>query len=201
MTTKRRLLLTICSICLVAVVAVLGVFAFSAQSFSISARVFFEGGGVTAKDVEARVSLEILNQYVSVYSNPSALIFTKDEDATPKSIIPPDVTFKDIGEENAITYRIEVINNSLSSDLIFSMSDTTMNELATLNSSGIIRVIVKYIINDFDREANLSSVPSITIPASSEEQINSARYDIIVFLQSDQDFVQTLNLNFQLTAQ
>ena len=56
MSTKKKLLISLCSLCLVAAVVVIGVFAFATQTFTINNRVTF-----TATDVKAQVIIYGIN--------------------------------------------------------------------------------------------------------------------------------------------
>lgn len=81
MSTKKKILISLCSICLVAAVVVIGVFAFATQTFTLNNRVTF-----TANDVKADVAVFGMKQaidandfYMIEFADGSNKLWTEDE--------------------------------------------------------------------------------------------------------------------------
>ena len=203
MSTKRKMLLILCSFSLVALVAVIGVFAFSTQSFSILNRIYFEDIITPVQlDVFADISIKIENKYVEVYNMANALSFSDEEETSNKAFIPPEMAFNGQGEDNSIVYTITVENKSPVAALEYAMTDTTIATLQGINESGVVKVEVSYVdSNDYEHFVDLTSISSITIPKKEGETANKGSFVIKYYLTIDSyNFNNEIDLTFQLEA-
>ena len=203
MSTKRKMLLILCSFSLVALVAVIGVFAFSTQSFSILNRIYFEDIITPVQlDVFADISIKIENKYVEVYNMVNALSFSDEEETSNKAFIPPEMAFNGQGEDNSIVYTITVENKSPVAALEYAMTDTTIATLQGINESGVVKVEVSYVdSNDYEHFVDLTSISSITIPKKEGETANKGSFVIKYYLTIDSyNFNNEIDLTFQLEA-
>lgn len=162
MSTKRKLIISLCSICLVAAIVVIGVFAFATQTFAINNRVTF-----TATDVKARVLIKGTNPNNKSESNKDGTImfpngsnelysvggdyanYGDDADGNEDKAISfaieanegsnynrvktiPDQRFAGQGEANKVQYVVEIENMG---DTAFTatVSDSTLSNLKTAN--------------------------------------------------------------------
>ncbi len=148
MSTKKKLLISLCSLCLVAAVVVIGVFAFATQTFTINNRVTF-----TATDVKAEITVTGTNggEAIKFDGDATSLTWTIDASATSdlattKTI--PDQAFKvdETGETKAskpIVFSV-AIKNTGSKSFTSTVSDTTLNGLTAADN---LDVVVAY---DYD---------------------------------------------------
>ena len=148
MSTKKKLLISLCSLCLVAAVVVIGVFAFATQTFTINNRVTF-----TATDVKAEITVTGTNggEAIKFDGDATSLTWTIDASATSdlattKNI--PDQAFK-VDESGAtkvskpIVFSV-AIKNTGSKSFTSTVSDTTLNGLTAADN---LDVVVAY---DYD---------------------------------------------------
>lgn len=201
MSTKRKLLLTICSFALVATVAVIGVFAFSSQTFSINNRIYFEDVITPVQlEVVADVSIKIENKYVEVFNTASAISFTENDETLNKSFAPPEMTFGGRGEDNAIIYTITVSNKNPVAALQYTMTDTTLATLQGVNETGVVQVSVSYIdSNNYEHFVELDSPQTVTIPKKDGGKESTGSFVIKYYMATESyDFNNEIDLSFQL---
>ena len=104
MSTKRKLIISLCSLCLVAAVVVIGVFAFATQTFSINNRITFNAIGVKAK-----ILIKGTNSGNKTVENPEGTILFPDGS---NALYSEDNNFAEYGdnsdgqEDTAISWAI-----------------------------------------------------------------------------------------------
>ena len=144
MSTKRKLIISLCSICLVAAVVVIGVFAFATQTFSINNRVTF-----TATDVKAKILIKGTNGGNKTAENPDGTILFPDGS---NALYSAENSFSEYGdnsdgqEDKAISFAIEA-NEGTNLNTVKTIPDQVFSGQAEENK---VEYVIK-ITNDGSR--------------------------------------------------
>lgn len=193
MSTKKKLLISLCSLCLVAAVVVIGVFAFATQTFTINNRVSF-----TASDVKAEITVTGTNgtEAIKMSGEETALTWTIDasdkaDAATTKTIPDQAFTVDSTGETqkaNPITFKVQ-IKNTGSTNFTATVSDTTLQGLA---AAANLEVGVSYGYQEYD--ATTTSLKD-SVAGANGQKLNINDIFTVSFTYTVTDLGLTADLN------